>query len=70
MSKDIPAIRIERMKRELNELQKELEEIEVEERKAGPLNHQPEDQISAKQSMQTIDGLRKFMHSVVGSSKF
>ena len=45
--------------------------MEVEDKVTGPMSSSiPEGNLSAHQSMQTIDGLHKFMHNVVNSTTF
>ena len=63
---ELPSVRIERMRHELDELQRELKELEKEEIPSR-LAVQT---MSAKQSLKTIDELRSFMHNVVESSSF
>ena len=63
---EIPSVRIERMQHELEQLEKELQQLEKDE---IPTRMTSQTQ-SAKQSLQSIDELRTFMHKVVGSSQF
>ena len=54
------------MKQELDDLEKELKEIELEEEKV-PVEKSTN---GSKESMQSIDDLRNFMHNVVGATQF
>ena len=65
-NQEIPSVRINRMKKELEELQRELHELEKDEIPT----RMAEQAQSAQQSLKTIDELRSFVHKMVDSSSF
>ena len=62
----MPSEKIARLKSELDEIQKEILDLEKEEIP----NQLKNDPMGSKTQLQTIDDLRTFMHKVVDSSNF